>query len=100
MQVHAHGSTCLFQPSAAMQVRAAIQMQGQLPFPRHLGRTGTQRTVDSGPTGEVQNYDACPLGTKLGAVGTLSMSSSVCQIMDSERRTVGPLSRPLASRLL
>ena len=76
MQVHAHGSTCLFQPSAAMQVRAAIQMQGQLPFPRHLGRTGTQRTVDNGPSGEVQNYDGCamcctlgPLGKKLGGCG-------------------------------
>ena len=42
MQVHTHGSTCLFKPSAsqqaAMQVRAAIQMQGD----------SGQWTVDSG----------------------------------------------------
>ena len=39
-----------------------------------------------------------PLGTKLGAVGPLSISSYVCQIMDSAHRTVGPLSRPLTSK--
>ena len=39
-----------------------------------------------------------PLGTQLGAVGPLSISSYVCQFMDSAHRTVGPLSRPLTSK--
>ena len=46
-----------------------------------------------------------PFGTKLGAVGplsatevALSISSYVCQIMDSGRRTVDPLSRRRTSK--
>ena len=103
MQVHTHGSTCLFKPSAsqqaAMQVRAAIQKQGQLPLPLHVGRT-------VGPLEKckiimvAQRY-GCKVGSpgdKARGCGPLSISSYVCQIMDSAHRTVGPLSRPLTSK--